>query len=248
MGDFKLYMLHLAKTLPVDRGKGLATMAKCFALDEPTFLTQDLQYLHAHSELQKICAGGYDFILAVAEESVAAAREAAAEVVAKGCGQEPGLVIVEGCYLRTVVNCLEAIDISVEFEDMGHCRVTSRNTFIHVTAGFDTPRSCHTESSADDRLKFSMPSLPRDRTAVLQVGVAPPAMLELPSNIGSRLHHKGKCRPCVYFVRQRCLNGDNCTYCHVSTHKRGRGARRTKNFRHAHGEGDEEGSATPLSR
>jgi len=46
---------------------------------------------------------------------------------------------------------------------------------------------------------------------------APQASEELPSK-GSELHFSGKCEPCIFFKRKRCVAGSGCQYCHLSHH------------------------------
>lgn len=41
---------------------------------------------------------------------------------------------------------------------------------------------------------------------------------DLPS-IGSAEHHLGRCKPCCFFRRSRCLKGVDCHHCHVAEHK-----------------------------
>jgi hypothetical protein len=48
-----------------------------------------------------------------------------------------------------------------------------------------------------------------------------------PCNPGTLLHPHG-CKPCAFFCRQRCTNGDSCDFCHHSSHPRTRGKRRRK--------------------
>jgi len=43
---------------------------------------------------------------------------------------------------------------------------------------------------------------------------------ELPSK-GSELHFSGKCEPCIFFMRKKCVAGAECQYCHFPRHDQG---------------------------
>lgn len=40
---------------------------------------------------------------------------------------------------------------------------------------------------------------------------------ELPS-LGSA-HREGECRPCIFAMRQECIRGASCPFCHIITHE-----------------------------
>lgn len=53
---------------------------------------------------------------------------------------------------------------------------------------------------------------------------AAPAAPAEPASINavrvSELHEKGECKPCSFFLKKAgCINGDNCTYCHLCQKK-----------------------------
>jgi hypothetical protein len=63
-----------------------------------------------------------------------------------------------------------------------------------------------------------------------------------PTNPGTLLHPHG-CKPCAFFCRQRCQNGDACDFCHHSSHPRTRGKRRRKREQVAEADDEKEPSS-----
>lgn len=66
------------------------------------------------------------------------------------------------------------------------------------------------------------------RTCMRGVASTPPLVLTIPLR-GEALHAAGKCKPCVFMLRNACNNGEFCMYCHEDGHTRTK--RPSKKFR-----------------
>jgi hypothetical protein len=68
---------------------------------------------------------------------------------------------------------------------------------------------------------------------------------DLPKNPGTLLH-PNDCKPCAFYCRQRCANGDTCDFCHHPSHPRTRGKRRCRKRKDGEPEVDDEEDAGPF--
>merc|ERR1719456_1369243 len=68
---------------------------------------------------------------------------------------------------------------------------------------------------------------------------------DLPKNPGTLLH-PNDCKPCAFYCRQRCANGDTCDFCHHPSHPRTRGKRRCRKRKDGEAEVDDEDDAGPF--
>jgi len=82
---------------------------------------------------------------------------------------------------------------------------SSRTSSQSLLSAPDAPTTSKQQKSKGDRSRYETP--------VLETWDG-----KLPST-GSRLHEVGMCRPCV-FVRQSCVYGEDCSYCHFAHPKK----------------------------
>ena len=238
-----LYLLHFGESSTLPREASLDVMANAFGMEMPSSnWTVDQAALHDDGTLRRITVSGYGFICVVEALNERRAERAAATLAGEA---RPGLVIVEGRFLVFVCSCLQAIAVQMEYEGLGDTassapdelgvHITEARTFIHIAVDFDEPRSCHSTGSGERWKNFQLPSLPRDRSALLPASLA---VEPAPTNPGSAHHASGRCRVCIYHVRGKCVNGDECAFCHEPSHKRTRGKRRKRRNRTRNKSGD----------
>jgi hypothetical protein len=67
---------------------------------------------------------------------------------------------------------------------------------------------------------------------------------DLPKNPGTLLH-PNECKPCAFYCRQRCANGDTCDFCHHPSHPRTRGKRRCRKRKEGEAEVEDDDEQGP---